>query len=655
MKKFFFVFVSVCSFLVTIAQNENVSVYNHRETFNPQFYPYPGNEYRSASGEPGPKYWQNRSDYKISCTLDTAKHSVSGTVEITYTNNSPDNLKFLWLQLDQNIYKKDSRGSATTTQTGGRWANAKFTDGYNIKSVSSEINGKAAAPKYTVTDTRMQTWLPEAVKAGGGKVKLSVQFEFTVPEYGTDRMGRLKTKNGWIYEIAQWFPRMCVYDDIQGWNTMPYLGAGEFYLEFGDVEFNITAPADLIIVGSGELLNPQECYTPEQIKRWDVAKASDKTVTIRSDNEVNNPSSRPKQSNLTWKFKITNTRDVAWAASKAFVIDAAKINLAGGKKSLAISAYPVESIKKNGWQRSTEFVKASIEHYSEKWLEYPYPAAVNVAGIVGGMEYPGIVFCSYTSSGAGLWGVTDHEFGHTWFPMIVGSNERKYAWMDEGFNTFINDGSTEAFNNGEFKQGGFFGDPNSSFMVKYIFSDQMDGLFNIPEVIQQENLGITAYMKPAQMLTALRDVVLGKERFEPAFREYIRRWAFKHPTPWDFFHTIENVAGEDLAWFWRSWVLNNWKLDMTVKAVKYIKDDETNGAQIALENLEKMVMPVTVLVKEVNGKEHKINLPVEVWQRGAVWTVTVTSGSEIKEVILDPDKKLPEWNRENNTWKKKAN
>lgn len=654
MKKFFFVFVSVCSFLVTIAQNENVSVYDHRETFNPQFYPYPGNEYRSASGEPGPKYWQNRADYKISCTLDTAKHNVSGTVEITYTNNSPDNLKFLWLQLDQNIYRKDSRGSATTTQTGGRWANAKFTDGYDIKSVSSEINGKTVTPKYTVTDTRMQTWLPETVKAGGGKVKLSVQFEFTIPEYGTDRMGRLKTKNGWIYEIAQWFPRMCVYDDIQGWNTMPYLGAGEFYLEFGDVEFNITAPADLIIVGSGELLNPQECYTPEQIKRWDAAKASDKTITIRSDNEVSNPSSRPKQTSLTWKFKITNTRDVAWAASKAFVIDAAKINLPGGKKSLAISAYPVESIKKNGWQRSTEFVKASIEYYSEKWLEYPYPAAVNVAGIVGGMEYPGIVFCSYTSSGAGLWGVTDHEFGHTWFPMIVGSNERKYAWMDEGFNTFINDGSTEAFNNGEFRQGGFFGDPNSSFMVKYTFGDQMDGLFNIPEVIQQENLGITAYMKPAQMLTALRDVVLGKERFEAAFREYIRRWAFKHPTPWDFFHTIENVAGEDLAWFWRGWVLNNWKLDMTVKAVKYIKDDETNGAQIALENLGKMVMPVTVLVKEVNGKEHKINLPVEVWQRGPLWTVTVTSSSEIKEVLLDPDKKLPEWNRENNTWKKKA-
>ncbi|OSZ81651.1 peptidase M1 [Chitinophagaceae bacterium IBVUCB2] len=630
------------------------SVYNHKEAFNPQFYPYTGNDYRSASGEPGPKYWQNRADYKIVSTLDTGSHAVSGDVEITYTNNSPDNLKFLWLQLDQNIYKKDSRGSATTTETGGRWANAKFTDGYNIKSVAVEYNGKTITPKYNITDTRMQVWMNDALKAAGGKVKISVKFEFVVPEYGTDRMGRLKTKNGIVYEVAQWFPRMCVYDDLQGWNTLPYVGAGEFYCEYGDYDFSITAPSNLIIVGSGELQNPQDCYTPEQMNRWNAAKASDKTVIIRSDREVNDPSSRPKQANSTWKFKMTNARDVAWAASKAFVQDAAKINLPSGKKSMAISVYPVESIVKNGWQRSTEMVKGSIEHYSNKWFEYPYPAATNVAGIVGGMEYPGIVFCSHSDSGGSLWGVTDHEFGHTWFPMIVGSNERKYAWMDEGFNTFINGLSTEAFNKGEFAETSFFGDPNSSFMVKYVFDDGMDGLYNVPEVIQQDNLGVAAYLKPAQMLDALRNVVLGPDRFDAAFREYINRWAFKHPTPWDFFHTMENVSGEDLSWFWRGWVLNTWKLDQTVKSVAYVKDVATNGADITIENLEKMVMPVTVLVKEANGKEHKINLPVEVWQRGATWTFGVPTTSEIKEVILDPDKKLPEWNRENNSWKKKA-
>ena len=651
MKKSVLSILGFFMFITLFAQSK----YDHKEAFNPQFYPYPGNDFRSASGEPGPRYWQNRADYKISSTLDTANHKVSGDVDIMYTNNSPDNLKFLWLQLDQNIYKKDSRASATTTESGGRWANAKFTDGYTIKSIAVEYNGKSFVPKYTTTDTRMQVWLPDALKSAGGKVKISVKFEFTVPEYGTDRMGRLSTKNGIVYEVAQWFPRMAVYDDIQGWNTLPYLGAGEFYLEYGDIEFTVTAPSNLIVVGSGELINPADCYTAEQMKRWAAAKASDKTVVIRSDKEINDKNSRPSSPNCTWKFKITNTRDVAWAASKAFVQDAAKINLPSGKKCMAISVYPVESsVVKNGWQRSTEMVKGSIEHYSNKWFEFPYPAATNVAGIVGGMEYPGIVFCSSGSSGNGLWGVTDHEFGHTWFPMIVGSNERKYAWMDEGFNTFINDGSTEAFNNGEFKEASFFGDPNSDFMVKYTFGEKMDDLYNIPEVIQQDNLGVAAYLKPSQMLTTLRDVVLGKERFDAAFREYVSRWAFKHPTPWDFFHTMENVSGEDLGWFWRAWVLNTWKLDQTVKGVSYKDDKPEKGAEITIETLEKMPMPVTVLIKESNGKEQRINLPVEVWQRGSEWTFSVNTTSEIKEVILDPDKKLPEWNRDNNTWKKKG-
>ncbi len=658
MKKFVLGFLSLLLFMDMFAQSK----YDNKEAFNPQFYPYPGNEVRTASGEPGVKYWQNRADYKISCVLDTVQQTVSGDVEIYYTNNSPENLKFLWLQMDQNIYKKDSRASATTTEAGGRWANEKFTDGYVVKSISAEYNGKTYVPKNITTDTRMQVWLQDALKSTGGKIKLSIKFEFTVPEYGTDRMGRLKTKNGIVYEVAQWFPRMCVYDDIQGWNTLPYLGAGEFYLEYGDIDFTVTAPSSLIVVGSGELTNPQECYTAEQMKRWNTAKTSDKTVVIRGEKELNDKNSRPSSAMTTWKFKITNTRDVAWAASRAFIQDAAKINLPSGKKCMAISAYPVESMInkdgktiKDGWQRSTEMVKGSIEHYSSKWFEFPYPAATNVGGIVGGMEYPGIVFCSSGSAGAGLWGVTDHEFGHTWFPMIVGSNERKYAWMDEGFNTFINGLSTDAFHNGEFKEADFFGDPNSSFMVKMTFDDHMDGLYNIPDVIQQgNNLGFAAYSKPSQMLNSLRDVILGKERFDAAFREYINRWAFKHPTPWDFFHTIENVSGEDLGWFWRGWVFNTWRLDQTVKTVAYKDDKPENGGEITIETLEKMPMPVTVLVKEANGKEHRIDLPVEIWQRGSQWTFGVPTTSEIKEVVLDPDKKLPEWNRDNNTWKKKG-
>lgn len=642
---FLFVFAQAWA-VVLFAQSE----YNHREAFSPMFYPQTGNQYRSASGQPGPAYWQNHADYKINVTLDTGTHKISGELELTYTNNSPDALKFLWLQLDQNIYKPESRGSATTTQTGGRWANASFTQGQVIKSISVDGDGKKYTPQYTINDTRMQVWLQEPMKAAGSKVKMVISYEFTVPEYGTDRMGRLATKNGTVYEVAQWFPRMCVYDDIQGWNTLPYLGAGEFYLEYGDIEFSVTAPSNLIIVGSGELTNEKEALTPVQQQRLNAARNSDKTVMLRSESEVRDPKSRPS-GNTTWRFRIQNTRDAAWAASKAFVWDAARINLPSGKKALAMSAYPVESIKRNGWQRSTEMVKASIEHYSNMWYEYPYPVATNVAGIVGGMEYPGIVFCSYTYAGAELWGVTDHEFGHIWFPMIVGTNERKYAWMDEGFNTFINGISTKNFNKGEFAGYSFF-PPDE--LNKYVFNKEMDPLFTTPDVVQQENLGIAAYEKPAIMLNALRDVVLGPERFDVAFREYIKRWAFKHPTPWDFFHTMENVSGEDLSWFWKAWIFNNWSLDQAVVGVKYTNGDATQGSMITVENRDKMVMPVTVLVRETNGKEHRVNLPVEVWQRGALWTFNVNTTSPVKEVLLDPEKKLPDMNRSNNKLNEKA-
>lgn len=638
--------ISVCiAFAFCYLAGFSQSNYDHRQLFDPNFYPPSTNEYRSASGAPGVKYWQNRADYKINCTLDTVDHKVSGQVEITYTNNSPDNLKFLWLQTDQNIYKAESRASATTTQTGGRWANASFTKGDVIKSISVELDGKKFVPDTIASDTRLQVWLQQALRSGE-KVKVDISYEFIVPEYGTDRMGRLKTKNGWIYEVAQWFPRMCVYDDVQGWNTLPYLGAGEFYLEYGDIEYTITAPSNLIVVGSGELQNEKEVLTEAEQSRLAAARNSDQTVVIRSADEVNAGKQRLKASTLTWRFKIQNTRDVAWAASRAFVWDAAKMNMPSGRKSLAMSVYPVESIKKDGWQRSTEMVKGSIEFNSRKWFEFPYPVATNVAGIVGGMEYPGIVFCSSQSTDGDLWGVTDHEFGHTWFPMIVGSNERKYAWMDEGFNTFINGLSTKNFNKGEYASFSFF--PGDE-IIKATFNEKMDPLWAIPEVIQQNNLGIAAYEKPSMMLNALRDVVLGPKRFDAAFREYINRWAFKHPTPWDFFHSMENVSGEDLSWFWREWVFNNWKLDLALGGVKYEDDNNPQkGAAITILNQEKMAMPVTVEIKETNGKQYRINLPVEVWQRGSEWTFYVAPSSKIADVIIDPDKVLPDINRKNN-------
>ena len=498
------------SFVSNAQETKSGSVYNYNETFGTNFYTKNGTETRSAIGHPGAKYWQNRADYSISTVLNDVKNEISGTETLTYTNNSPDKLPFLWLHIDQNLFKKDSRGNAVIPLKGSR-NGAKgqdFDGGFQFKSVKivSTVNGKSveSTAKYIVSDTRMQIQLPQALAGNGAKIQIKFDFSFISPEYGSDRMGILDTKNGKVFTIAQWYPRMCVYDDVHGWNTNPYLGAGEFYLEYGDFDVNITAPSKHIVVCSGELQNATEVYTAEQMKRWAVAKTSDNTVMIRTAAEVTEKSSRPDaKATLTWKFKIQNSRDVAWASSASFIVDAAKINLPSGKKSIAISAYPIESDGKDAWSRSTEYTKSSIENYSKRWFEYPYPAAINVAGNEGGMEYPGIVFCGYESKGEGLWGVTDHEFGHAWFPMIVGSNERLFAWMDEGFNTFINGLSSEDFNKGEYKQPA----TNMNRMAEMLTDPELEPVMVAPDNFKEANMGILAYQKPGAGLDMLRNTI----------------------------------------------------------------------------------------------------------------------------------------------------
>ena len=653
----------VCIFGITIlnAQSKpnesdakkSVSKYDYKAAFGPNFYSKNGTETRSASGQPGAKYWQNRADYQLTANLNDKTNEIIGTELLTYTNNSPDKISFLWMNVDQNLFKDDSRGKAIIPLGGSRNGDngEKFQGGHTIKSLKSvaTINGKAVEQdlKFEIIDTRMQIFLPQDLTANGGVIKLKIEFSFISPLYGSDRMGVLETKNGKIFTIAQWYPRMCVYDDVKGWNSLPYLGAGEFYLEYGNYDIAITAPANHIVVCSGELTNSAEVYTTEQQKRWNVARNSDKTVIIRSADEVTNPNSRPAVKSLTWKFKITNSRDVSWASSSAFIVDAARINLPSGKKSLAISTYPVESNGNDAWGRSTEYTKTSIENYSKRWFEYPYPAAINVAGNEGGMEYPGIVFCSWQSKGEGLWGVTDHEFGHIWFPMIVGSNERLFAWMDEGFNTFINSLSAVDFNNGEYNQ------PKEDMqqMSRVYTNQEIEPIMTAPDGLKEAHLGILAYSKPSSGLVMLREQVLGKERFDRAFRTYVSRWAYKHPTPEDFFRTMENATGEDLNWFWRSWFINNWQLDQAITKIKYKKNDPKLGVAISIENLDKMPMPVVLEVVTKSGLKSRINLPVEIWQRNNSWTFRHNSTEEIASITLDPDHVLPDSNSENNVWK----
>lgn len=637
--------VTLCT--QAVAQEKNT--YDQHQAFAPVFYPSYGDDVRAADGTPGPRYWQNRADYAINASLNETQHSIDANVTISYTNNSPQALSFVWLQLDQNIYADTSRSNAATSISGGRWANRDaFNGGYAIDGVTAILDGKEYKANYQIIDTRMKISLPKALKAQGGTVRFKMNYSFIIPVYGTDRMGRLRTGNGWVYEVAQWFPRMCVYDNVQGWNTLPYMGQGEFYLEYGDITYNITAPARHIVVGSGELLNPKEVLTAEQLKRWEAASKSDKTVMLRTLSEVTDPASRPSgAATLTWKFKCTNTRDVAWASSASFIWDAAKMNIAGGKTALAMSVYPAEVAGDTAWSRSTEYVKGAVEFYSSYLYPYTYPVAVNVAGIVGGMEYPGIVFCSARSKGVGLWGVTSHEFGHNWFPMIVGSNERKFAWMDEGFNTFINTLADEAFNNGEYKARRPL---NGPAQAGSFFGEQSESIFNVPEVVQLRNLGTVGYAKPGYGLHLLRNTVLGSARFDSAFRYYVHQWAFKHPTPWDFFHCIENHAGETLDWFWRGWYLNNWKIDQAVEGVSYIQGDPAKGAVISITNNQQLPMPVTIEVTEADGKTGRIQLPVEIWQHGGTFKFMYKSAGNIKSVKIDPDGWLPDVDGRNNTW-----
>ncbi|CAI8935693.1 M1 family metallopeptidase [Chryseobacterium sp. IT-36CA2] len=633
--------LAVILFSGSVYAQENPK-YDYVEAFKPFFYPQTGTATRSASGQPGHAYWQNSADYHLNVSLNEDRKEITGTAEITYTNNSPDKLGFLWLQLDQNLFAKDSRGNGVVPLSGSRNGahGEEFNGGYKIKSV--RLDGKNEV-KYTITDTRMQIDLPKELKANGGVAKIEIEYTFISPEYGSDRMGIQDTKNGKIFTMAQWYPRMCVYDDVLGWNTLPYLGASEFYLEYGNITANITVPANHYVVASGELLNEKEVYSKEEINRWNQARNSDKTVMIRPESEIGkNKASGTK----TWKFKITQARDFAWASSAGFILDAAKINLPSGKKSLAISAYPAESAGEKAWGRSTEYTKAAIEHYSKKWYEYTYPAATNVAGNEGGMEYPGIVFCHMDSKGEDLWGVTDHEFGHNWFPMIVGSNERLFAWMDEGFNTFINGLSTEAFNKGE-----YYRKPNLARSGTYLLTDSLEPVMVGPDNMKERSIGALAYYKPGTGLDVLRETILGPEKFDKAFRTYIDRWAFKHPTPWDFFHTMENVSGEELNWFWRGWFFNKWKIDQAVKNVQYVNGNFKNGVQITVENIGQLPMPTTVQLKFKDGTAQTVSIPVEVWKRNTEWTFKIDSNKEIDEVKIDPNSVVPDVNLENNSRK----
>ena len=608
------------------------------EAFAPLPLPEPG-ETRSADGAPGPRYWQQRADYDIEVTLDEGGRRIEGRERITYTNNSPDSLRSLWLQLDQNLFREDSYGARRAPED-ARHGGFFDDGGFELGGVTLERDGETAVPEYRIEDTMMEILLDRPLPPAGQRLSIDIEFAFEIPQSGADRMGYVEVGHASIYELAQWYPRMFTYDDVHGWNAMPYLGQGEWYLEYGTFDVAITVPREFVVMATGELENQAEVLTDEQIRRLERARGSAETVMIIDADEAGEGSTRPAgQGPLTWRFHAEDVRDFAWAASDAFVWDAA-----GWEDVLIMSAYPEESMGAagfTGWERSTEYLRHSIVHYSEKWSRYPYPVAINVAGVALGMEYPMIVFCAHQARGAFLFAVTDHEIGHTWFPMVVGSDERRYAWMDEGFNTFINYYSGIEFSGGEPVLA-------AGMTPGQIAADMRGGrlpVLTLPDSIGEDAIGTLAYHKPAAVLVLLREQILGPEVFDEAFREYIRRWSYKHPTPADFIRTMEDVSGRELDWFFRGWIYENDLLDQAVASVE-TRNDTTF---VTIENRGGIPMPLEVRLTFADGSEDVLEFPVEVWKEGARHVIELPEGS-VRNVQLDPFGALPDVDRSNNVW-----
>lgn len=624
--------------------------------FAPLAYPDPAGSTRSAGGVPGGAYWQNGADYEIKAAIDPTNRLLSGSEIITYVNNSPDALDVVWVQLDQNIYRDGSRGNFVNPQR-----HADHTDGDVIESVSIEQDGKSIPVTPVISDTRMQVPLPAALEGKGGKVRLKIVWHYTIPGPWGGRTAVSSTRNGDIYEVAQWFPRMAVYDDVRGWDTAPYLGQ-EFFLEYGDIDYSVTVPWNFTVVGSGALLNPADVLTQTERDRLAQAAKSDERVMIRTEADIHDPNSHPAQTGTkTWHFRMNNTRDVAFSASPAFLWDAARLNLpplaaeAGHAPvpRLAMSAYPVEAVGPHQWDRSTSYVKYAIEYFSRRWYPYPWPNAINLGGHGAAMEYPGIVFDDMHDKDPELFWVTTHELGHGWFPMIVGSNERRQAFMDEGFNTFIDTYASDDFNSGEFapKHDVEFapatGKPAEDILA-VLRDPAAPRLMTPSDLIPETYRHPVTYFKAAYGLKLLREQILGPERFDRAFRRYIALWAYRHPTPSDFFRLMDSEAGEDLSWFWRGWYFNNWGPDYAVKSATSTGEGADRGLLVTVDNKGWLPLPVTLQVTYTDGTNSRLTIPTEAWFLRNEIELTIPTTRTPQAVTLDPGHDIPDLNRADN-------
>nr|WP_229202929.1 M1 family metallopeptidase [Arcicella rosea] len=546
------------------------------------------NAYRAASGAPGKSYWQNRADYEIKAELNDQNQSMTASEVITYKNFSPDELGYLWVQLDQNNFKKGgiAQLSQTSSLTDRGTSFARLGSvtgvtpkeyGYNITAVKDKAGN---ALKYTINETMMRIDLPVPLKSGAS-FTFSIDWNFNITDAIATRARsgyEYFPKDGnYLYELAQWFPRMCVYDDVNGWQHKQFLGQGEFTVPFGDYKVSITAPNDFVILGTGELQNATQVISATQAKRLEQAKNATRPVLIVTQDEATAAEKAKPTGKKTWVFAAQNVRDFAFAGSRKFIWDAMQVNIEG-KKVWAMSAYPKEANPLWG-QYSTMLVAHTLRSYSKRTIAYPYPVAQSVHGPVGGMEYPMISFNGARPEADGTYsqgtkdfliGVVIHEVGHNFFPMIVNSDERQWSWMDEGLNTFCEQLAEKEWD----RNFDASGEPQD--IVAYMKTDKSQQVAIMSSSDNIMAFGPNAYTKPATALNILRETVMGRELFDAAFKEYARRWAFKHPTPQDFFRTMEDASGVDLDWFWKGWFYGVEPVDLSLENVEWFGIDNVS-------------------------------------------------------------------------------
>ena len=605
----------------------------------------PGNLYRTGSGAPGSRYWQQKVDYDLKAAVDTAGKKVSGSMMMRYTNNSPDTLRYIWIQTEQNAFKSNSLNSFIFPPD-SRFGALSFEGGLNFTRFD-QLTGPTTRPvrsKITPRDNGTVARLDLAAPlAPGATTTFDVAWNFLVPEHGADRMGR----DGALYEIAQWYPRVCVYDDVRGWNTEPYLGQGEFYLEYGDYTLDVTVPAGYVVAATGALENARQVLAPTQISRLAEAAKGPAVVNIITQAELTSGAWRPKAATgatATWRFRSRNVRDVVFAASPDYLWDASS-----WKGIMAYGYYRPTAIAT--WKDAADMSRMSVQEYSERWFHYPWPHISAVEGPISGMEYPMIAMENKSADKYDLYNVVTHEIGHMWFPMIVGSNERQHMWQDEGFNTFINYFSEAR----RFPEKGNYTDRvrgDREAAIESYMKRGFDQPIEVnPDRINPGLLGENAYVKPAVGLATLREEILGPAVFDDAFREYTRRWAFKHPTPEDFFRTMEDASGRRLDYFWREWFLENPHFDQAIDTVITRAYGTADSAVVVYGNRARGVLPIRTRFTFDDGTTQDFEYPAEVWSTNTGFYLRKYGfAKKVAKVEIDPDHRLVDLERANNVF-----